>query len=441
MKSRQSAKLITKKSGICQKHMANYETLRPFLRFISYGCYTKVDYPQSNHTYDNNLARLRRFLPPERLPDILPSPKNTLRLKGDAFIDSDNFLMNTFRAKRMTKYDLFYKFHLLRVLNTATTPLLSADLLRKMETGTLTALNCPTDKGPEDVMIQDINTMRRHLNDLIDIGLVITQSQGKRTSYRLAPNPLTGLSTSEQQELLAAVAFHKNDTLLSVPGYYLETTLRRMYPAASVYPSMYQFKNLNFTRIIDDEIVFQILCAIEQKRLVTFHYTQEKNGKEISKILTVFPAAIITDYLTGSRQYLIAYAPVKTKHRTCYTLRQTFRLENISHLRFEKPLSSKIVQYHQPKGIPILFRIFFSSPEERKRLLFRVKERFPHVSFSDENENSILCKVHCLDHLRHAPWFRTLYPDVEVLHTPRSYLCQYLENTRKETLKNYGQQT
>ena len=39
--------------------------------------------------------------------------------------------------------------------------------------------------------------------------------------------------------------------------------------------------------------------------------------------------------------------------------------------------------------------------------------------------------------LQHAPWFRTLYPEIEVLHTPRSYLCEYLKDILKETLQNY----
>lgn len=433
-------KASKKRSGACMKQMANYDTLRPFLRFISYGCYTKTNYPKSSHTYENNLARLRQFLPAERLVDTPHGNNSPIRLKGDAFIDSDNFLMDTFRARRMTKYDLFYKFHLLRILNTAQTPLLPAELLRKLETETITTFNCPQENISEKAILPDINTMRRHLDDLVDIGMVVTLPQGKRTAYSLATNPLAGLSPDEQDELYAAVAFHKNNTLLSVPGYYLETTLSRMRPSNSAHLKLYQFKNLNFTRIIDDEIVHQIIYAIEQNHLISFTYTQAQKGQTSRKIPSARPEAIITDYLTGSRQYLIAYIPKQAGNHHRYPQRQTFRLENISNLKLEQMVQLATIKSPHPKGIPLNFRIRFFSQEERKRLMFRVTERFPHVTFKEEGLSSILCTVLCSDHLQYAPWFRTLYPNVELLHTPRSHLCQYLENTRKETLNNYGEQ-
>lgn len=437
MENRKFSPSANKKRGRLKKYIANYDTLRPFLRFISYGCYTKADYPKSSHTYENNLARLRQFLPAERLPDAPRSSGIGVRLKGDAFLDSDNFLINTFCIKSMTKHDLFYKFHLLRILNASHTPLTPTELLKKLEI-TDTVLTCPPKACTKPPIVLDFNTMRRHLDDLAKIGLVVSQPHGKRVSYRLAPNPLEALSPRESEELLFAVAFHKNNSLLSVPGYHLETTLREMHGLSPIAPSPYQFKNLDFTRVIDDEVVYHLLCAIEQQRLVTFSYAPDRPAAKKDYTVTAFPESIITDYLTGNRQYLIAYVSTRKKARPPFSLRQTFQLEKMFKLKLGRCIPRNALRKTASKGIPLLFRVNFPSVEERTRLLFRIKERFPDPVFTPEGPHSLICMIRCLDHLQHVPWFRTLYPDIEVLHTPRTYLREYLKDTLKETLQNYG---
>ena len=58
-------------TGILNKYIGYYDTLRPFLRYISLGCYNKQYFQEhlgiNARTYEDNLARLRFFLPDSAL--------------------------------------------------------------------------------------------------------------------------------------------------------------------------------------------------------------------------------------------------------------------------------------------------------------------------------------------------------------------------------------
>lgn len=56
------------------KYIADYDKLRMFLRYISYGCYHKQylarQLGQSARSYEDNWARVRSFLPEDRLQAV-----------------------------------------------------------------------------------------------------------------------------------------------------------------------------------------------------------------------------------------------------------------------------------------------------------------------------------------------------------------------------------
>ena len=94
----------------------------------------------------------------------------------------------------------------------------------------------PTDRAfPRRIEDISRSTLHRYLCDLTEQGLLERREESSRYSYRLAPDILGGLRADEASALLAAIAFYRNVSLLGIPGYFLEQSLRariQAHPAA-----------------------------------------------------------------------------------------------------------------------------------------------------------------------------------------------------------------
>lgn len=87
------------------KYIADYDKLRMFLRYISYGCYHKQylarQLGQSARSYEDNWARVRSFLPEDRLQAVRQGHREIHSLKGDSYHSSFNDLARTYAIKSL----------------------------------------------------------------------------------------------------------------------------------------------------------------------------------------------------------------------------------------------------------------------------------------------------------------------------------------------------
>ena len=243
------------------KYIADYDKLRMFLRYISYGCYHKQylarQLGQSARSYEDNWARVRSFLPEDRLQAVRQGHREIHSLKGDSYHSSFNDLARTYAIKSLKSSSAFALLCLLHVFSgKAARSGREARLADAADTnganasaGACSAADdgrgfldektllhyelVPTDR-PFPKRVEDISrsTLHRYLCDLTDQGLLERREESGRYSYRLAPDILGGLRADEASALLAAIAFYRNVSLLGIPGYFLEQSLRAAYPAA-----------------------------------------------------------------------------------------------------------------------------------------------------------------------------------------------------------------
>ena len=101
------------------KYIADYDKLRMFLRYISYGCYHKQylarQLGQSARCYEDNWARVRSFLPEDRLQAVRQGHREVHSLKGDSYHSSFNDLARTYAIKSLKSSSAFALLCLLQV--------------------------------------------------------------------------------------------------------------------------------------------------------------------------------------------------------------------------------------------------------------------------------------------------------------------------------------
>ena len=103
------------------KYIADYDKLRMFLRYISYGCYHKHylarQLGQSARSYEDNLARVRFFLPEDRLQAVRQGHRENHSLKGDSYHSAFNDLARTYAIKSLKSSAAFALLCLLQVFS------------------------------------------------------------------------------------------------------------------------------------------------------------------------------------------------------------------------------------------------------------------------------------------------------------------------------------
>ncbi|MBP3691269.1 MAG: hypothetical protein J6I74_08080 [Schwartzia sp.] len=77
------------------RYASRYESLRPFLRFLAWGCWHKSEFAMSSRSYEEGLNRASVFLPDKALRKTTKGHRRYITLRGDAYYGCNNFLVNS----------------------------------------------------------------------------------------------------------------------------------------------------------------------------------------------------------------------------------------------------------------------------------------------------------------------------------------------------------
>ena len=150
-------------------------------------------------------------------------------------------------------------------------------------------------------VVFEVQTVRRKLNRYAQLGLLKTEKQGKRQTYRMQSGTLRETLTADTADFLAffreALPFGCIADELMLRGSLENSTLR--------------FKHHFLMYTLDDAITLPLLEAIHTHRAVSL--TMEARRLEEAPIrLRVQPAAIRVSEMTG-RRYLLCFAEEGTR--------------------------------------------------------------------------------------------------------------------------------
>ena len=242
----------------------------------------------------------------------------------------------------------------------------------------------------------------------------------------MADNILDQLTAKELQELYNAVSFFTNVSLLSVPGYYLANTIAQyMESQGTACPekdSFWQYRLCNYSKIVDDEVIYIILQAIENKNSLKISY-----GENNQSILLV-PEALSTDYPYG-RTYLHT------------TKRVVYKVENITEIQIKDKYGQ--ITKKAPKSASKKLDLIFTFKEtDDEREVTDIKHRLQneaawmHCTELDNKHYRYTATVQ--DPFSFIPWIRSFHKYISLGCDTDTAVKERLEKDKLEALQKYG---
>lgn len=403
----------------------DYDKIREILRLIFfYGCYTADDFKKEGISYEsyNQYKRI--------IEAFFNTQKQTINRKKAIFFNDDmfntdfNFLYDTYSIKRC----VYSKIALCLVI------------LQIMSDGDKRTKNKLLDDFSDNNIEISESSMYRQLAFLCDIGYINQEEVKNETCYELANDVFAQYDESQLLSILNCIDLMRNLIPPFVCGNFAFETLMKYNKESQKkdvdYINPFMIKNNYFGQVLDDNIVWRILCAVNEKKLIGFLYQQKK----FSKIL---PIKLNVDYNSG-RRYLFAI------QKDLQNQPILFRLDKMSELEITKVSFSDdeyaegTIMYKEnmrysvagstllKPSKPIVVE-FTCSVEMR----YIVECIFPNCKIT-ENDNDILVTILTNTALELKPKLRTIWSGISNFCCDDNELVQALDDELQVWRAMYG---
>lgn len=261
----------------------SFDKTRDYIRdFFIYGCKVRNDFnAKSSRTYDDEKRRVESWLRDYIHTDNSQRGKRVC-ISVDSGHISENPLYKAYYSKSFTDNDI--KLHFLLT-----------DILADGESLSLKELvNRLADNYGE---IFDEQTVRNKLKEYADEGIFVKNKQGKTDYYHLSDD--TAESFFDRfVGLDNAVKFASEAGNFGVVG-------NSLLKAASLKNDIILNKHNYIVHTLEDEIMLDLITAIEEKRFISYESFGRGNKAELPKFDGI-PFKIISSMQTG-RRYLAMY--------------------------------------------------------------------------------------------------------------------------------------
>ncbi len=278
----------------------NFDKTRDYMRdFFVFGYKTRSDFQlKSPRTYDNEKRRIESWLGDLIQFDTTKKGKQ-VSISLDSRQLSTNPLYKAYKSKSFTNNDIKLHFFLLDLLN-GSEPLSVDDI---------TDLICNTYKE-----YFEPQTIRLKLREYVSEGIISQTKCGKAYQYKLSemfPDTLC----SRYKDFPEMLGFFSEVAPFGVVGSFLMDQL-------NLKNGTFIFKHPFIVHTLEDNILLQLIKAIDEKRVVEIVNFSKKLKQTI---IRATPLKIYVSTQTG-RRYVVMYLPF-TKRFTA------FRLDNIKSVK------------------------------------------------------------------------------------------------------------
>ncbi len=426
---------MRKNSKTINKFHRSHAGLRKFLRLVSYGCYHRNLFSRhaiTPRSYDDLLRQIRFFVPEKNLQMTRHDKFSYFTFVGDFRHGTKNYFYSSFLLKTLLPEHCLQKIILLQILEGAGA-LPAIEILSRAE-------RVLTDHKPDCMEADLFQSFRRRLNELTDSGVLRKFEAGGKVLYEKISNPLDELSENELTLLHSALKFYRNVAPIGTAGYFLCDSLKTCTESAR---EIFQFRNNNFARILDDDLLLTIAKAIRLRKKILVE-------RENKSPVTVTPVAVETDFLC-SRQYLVALRQKELmslrieKIVSVNLLSQylvALRQKELMSLRIEKIVSVNLLSDAGEKFSPsqkklreVRLLVHFKDADERRLREKILTEELPARIV--EEAQGVICVVETPDPLQIYPRLWKFQPWAEIL-AGKDGLRERMRRDVQEVLKNYA---
>lgn len=304
--------------------------------------------------------------------------------------------------------------------------------------------------------------IKARISELVDLGILVESSDNR---YCLSSDIFSDIEAEELSDLQLMTQFFYNCTFLTVPGFYLSSTIGEY--SQSVYSKetdsffnkqenpVFFYKNHRLQNVIDDDITWSILTAIHTKSAISYTY-KTKNGEQLQ--FDVLPMKIIIDKQYG-RQYFFCYNYNDQK----YYMPRISAISAISI--YDSFDSDKLYEALSPNDLADIHsaynRIYIEQTEYVWNIAMgdNVTTVLIHFSFPEEEYNKQLSRLNATKHngtitvlgdgkvdfcvktcneLELVPWIRGFGSYAVVDSNTNPTLADKLKTNWEEALKQYG---
>lgn len=410
--------------------IGEYSTIREALRQIFiYGCYDRKigssDLNISARKYDNELKRLRCFWS-DKVHSKAKAKSCLNRFLFDGYIDDENYLWRSYCTKAFSPQDLNLNIFFLSILREE-----SFKTIDKIYDEIVDA--CFPDKDAD--LITNYQMLQRRLDDMTIMGLVERKNRkdGEQIQYRLTKDFLSELTSEELERLYRVIGLWRDVMPLSSLGYNVQRLIGGEIESCRgdklPLNNFFKAEDIFFQSILDDEIVYQILVAIEEKRFISIEFFDVEAG-----FSQAIPLKIICDRLYG-RQYLFGQANnaafIRRIDRIKSVNLQKAKFFSESFLGCEKLLeqiwcaSLQDFSHSALKKVEIDFRI---TKKSELYIFERLKAEKNFGVIEKISEQHIVFQVEVLDPYELIPWIRSFGYYAQVRSSKEHDLAKKLQS-------------
>lgn len=261
----------------------NFNLIRDYLReFYIYGFKSRGEYTrQSARSYDNERRRAESWLGEFMQAKQSPAGKQVF-LSVDSRLTRRNPLYRAWKSKSFTDGDITLHFLLLDLLYAPQVELSLREITEQLD---LRLTSFPHAKT------FDVSTVRKKLNEYIDLGLLTAEKRGKEKLYR---------RTADRPSFSPALLhFFSEVAPCGVIGSYL-------LDRAEETRDLFAFKHHYMTSALDSDILCSLFLAMSEKRSVTLSPAPRRRHRLRPR--RIVPLRILISVRHG-RHYLAGYDP------------------------------------------------------------------------------------------------------------------------------------
>lgn len=420
----------------------HYNIIRDILRdCFLYGCFSRDGLENKRNVSSRKVSyemhRIQQYVEEKYIKVDKDGRYKLLSLTYDFMRHSDNFLVNTYMTKSFTRTDLLTYFFVLLCLQ-------SEDRACSLNT----IENRLVDEGHISFSKISSKTIERKLSEMCeDIGILSCETIKRTRHYSIAPDILESLDNDELKELHTAISLYKNIIFPVTSGYFCEQTLKNYMTyereIKDTEINIFNFRNVHFHPIIEEQVLWEILKAIHQRRKIKLLYRMPKNqdGRINGNVFS--PFKIRYDVRHG-RFYLISFninnkCVVSRLDRieSVEILEDTFLREDFNE-EYQKHMccswSSVSLDYGKTPEIVKLEIIV--DEETEGYIVDRIVNEAPNGTIDKIDKGCYHFTMQVNDSGEIIPWIRGYAGYVRVLESEE--LKEKLKNDWKEMLLAYG---
>lgn len=386
----------------------NFEKTRDYIRdFYIYGFKTRNDFnKKSLRTYDNEKRRIESWLN-EYMKTETSSKGKTISISVDSGLINQNPLYAVWKSKSFTSNDIMLHFFIMDIL---------ADK-SLYDVNTITnEINCRFN------IVFESQTVRNKLKEYERLGILFSQKKNKKVFYSLSDFKFE--DSKYYKDLINAVKLFQE---ISPFGFIGSTILDREYKNNDIF----RYKHDFIVYTLEDEILYPILTAVNENKIISFISRSRKSGNETYYI--GFPLKIFISTQTG-RRYLCMY---NIKNYRFINI----RLDSMKDIKILSVYENhKYIKEKLKNNIDMCWGVSFGNKVRKEEIFIKLNinektEQYVLNRLKNEGrggeimkikENTFLYSKICFDVNEMAPWIKTFIGRIISIESTNQYVLSKL---------------